>query len=179
MKKIVLLLVVVCFSLSGCEKDDICDAATATTPRLVVEFYSVATPTVSTAVTKLRVQANGVAEPITYNASLPTTDPARYLSNDKKIYLPLQTTANSTTYKLTFNSGVAGSENTDYLTINYDHHEVYVSRACGFKSLFDLVGTTPLVLTDNTPTDGLWIQNSTIVKTNIESEYDVHVKIYF
>jgi len=37
MKKIFLLLFV--FSLLGCEKDDICESTTPTTPRLVIEFY--------------------------------------------------------------------------------------------------------------------------------------------
>ena len=36
MKKIILLLFVIALSFSGCEKDDICDADTVTTPRLVI-----------------------------------------------------------------------------------------------------------------------------------------------
>ena len=36
MKKILLLLAFI--ALSSCEKDDICDATTITTPRLIIEF---------------------------------------------------------------------------------------------------------------------------------------------
>ena len=40
MKKIFALSLIVLLSLSGCEKDDICDANTPTTPRLVIDFYN-------------------------------------------------------------------------------------------------------------------------------------------
>ncbi|RAR75520.1 DUF6452 family protein [Flavobacterium aciduliphilum] len=178
MKKIVLLLVLV-FSFSGCEKDDICDASTSTTPRLVVEFYDNALllPTTK-AVTNLKAVANGMTDGVVFNSTLATSDPSRYLSNDKKIFLPLRMgeTDNSTTYALTLNSGVVGSENTDYVTFTYNKHNVYVSRACGYKTLFDLTNTNSNILT---PDSDNWIKDISIYKANLESENEVHIKIKF
>lgn len=177
MKKIFLLLVFV-FSFSGCEKDDICDASTSTTPRLVIEFYDNALflPTTK-AVTKLKAVADGMnGVGVVFNTT--ATDNSKYLSNDKKIYLPLQMgeTDNSTTYALTLNSGVAGSENTDYVTFNYNHHNVFVSRACGYKTLFDLTNTNTNILTADSDN---WIKDISIYKANLESENEVHIKIKF
>jgi hypothetical protein len=180
MKKIFLLLSIL-FAFSGCEKDDICDANTPTTPRLVIECYdnNNGTPTLKN-VTKLKVVATDAdSVPIVFNANLLATDASRYEFNGSKFYLPLKTDATTTQYKLTLNSGVAGIENTDILTINYEHHEVYVSRACGFKTLFDLDPTSPIVKTQPTISDGAWIQSITVLKYNLESENEVHVQIRF
>lgn len=38
MKKILYFLLVFTFGLSSCEKDDICDANTPTTPRMLISF---------------------------------------------------------------------------------------------------------------------------------------------
>ena len=176
MKKIVLLLVIV-FSFLGCEKDDICDANTPTTPRLVIEFYDNNAPLATTkAVTKLKAVADGMnGVGVVFNTT--ATDDTKYLSNDKKIYLPLRAGVDefSTTYSLTLNSGVAGSENTDKVTFTYSHYNVFVSRACGYKTLFDLTNTTN---TDFPTTDSdNWIKNITINKANLESENEVHIKI--
>lgn len=176
MKKIFLLLVFV-FSFSGCEKDDICDASTSTTPRLVIEFYdnALVLPTTK-AVTKLKAVADGMTEGVIFNSA--ATDGTKYLSNGTKIYLPLKGSANdfATTYALTLNSGVAGSENTDIVTFTYNHNNVFVSRACGYKTLFDLTNTNSNILT---PDSDNWIKDISIYKANLESENEVHIKIKF
>mgnify|MGYP006353373257 FL=1 len=46
MKKTILLLLAVAFTFSSCEKDDICDANTPTTPRLVIGFYDFLNPAI-------------------------------------------------------------------------------------------------------------------------------------
>jgi hypothetical protein len=175
MKKIVLLLVVV-FSFLGCEKDDICDANTPTTPRLVIEFYDNNAPLATTkAVTKLKAVADGMnGVGVVFNTT--ATDNTKYLSNDKKIYLPLRAGVDefSTTYSLTLNSGVVGSENTDKVTFTYSHYNVFVSRACGYKTLFDLTNTNTNILTADSDN---WIKDISINKANLESENEVHIKI--
>ena len=69
MKKIILLVLLVVFAFSGCEKDDICDANTATTPRLVLSFYDISNSTVLKNVTRLKVVGEGMTEGIIFNAS--------------------------------------------------------------------------------------------------------------
>jgi hypothetical protein len=173
MKKIFLVLLVA-FSFSSCEKDDICDAATSTTPRLVIEFYDnlIATPTLKS-LTKLKAVATGMDEGVVFNSAL--TDSSRYLSNSSKVYLPLDPSANTTTYTLTNNFGAA-TANADVLTFYYTKNEVYVSRACGYKYLFNLTNTNTDILTPDTDN---WIKNIIIVKPNLETENEVHIKIYF
>lgn len=173
MKKIFLVLLVA-FSFSSCEKDDICDAATSTTPRLVIEFYDnlIATPTLKS-LTKLKAVATGMDEGIVFNSAL--TDSSRYLSNSSKVYLPLDPSANTTTYTLTNNFGAA-TANADVLTFDYTKNEVYVSRACGYKYLFNLTNTNTDILTPDTDN---WIKNIIIIKPNLETENEVHIKIYF
>ena len=41
MKKIIALLLL-CFVITNCEKDDICSADTGTTPKLILRFYDIA-----------------------------------------------------------------------------------------------------------------------------------------
>ena len=58
MKQLFLLLLLSVF-FSSCEKDDICDTNTPTTPKIVIEFYDVANPTTLKNVTNLGVIAPG------------------------------------------------------------------------------------------------------------------------
>jgi hypothetical protein len=175
MKKIFLLLLVV-FSFSSCEKDDICDAATSTTPRLVIEFYDtlIATPTLKN-LTNLKAVAAGMSDGVVFNTTLAVTNPLRYLTNASKIYLPLDPSASTTTYTLTNNFGDT-TANADVLTFNYTKKEVYVSRACGYKYLFNLTNSNTNILTPDTNN---WIKNIIIVKPNLETENEVHIKIFF
>lgn len=168
MKKIFLLLVVV-FSLSGCEKDDICDATTVTTPRLVIEFYdnNIATPTLKN-VTGLNVIAQGYTTPITFNGV-------------SKIQIPLKTTDDTTTFRFILNGSDSDptNDNEDLLQFNYTRNNIFVSRACGYKTLFNLNDTNPIIQSEPTTPDGIWMNTITIVKSNLESENEVHVQIRF
>ena len=57
MKKIQLLFICLfSISFSSCEKDDICEATTPTTPKLVIEFYDVLNRTVKKNVNNLAVK---------------------------------------------------------------------------------------------------------------------------
>src|SRR3990167_10239040 len=103
MKKIVLLVLAVAFSFSSCEKDDICDANTPTTPRLVLSFYDINNPSTLQNVTKLKVVGEGMEEGIIFNPD--ATGEAQYLTNGNTISIPLKTDANTTTYNFTYNSG--------------------------------------------------------------------------
>ena len=169
MKKIYLLLLVVAFSFSGCEKDDICDAATATTPRLVIDFYDVSIPTPTLKkVTNLGIVSPPLTTGISYNGV-------------SRVYVPLKTTADSTTMYFIQNGADTDltNDNIDILTFNYTRNNVFVSRACGYKMLFNLNTTNPIVQTEPTTPDTKWIQNIVVVKPNLETENEVHVQIYF
>ena len=145
MKKILTLLLITIFSFSGCEKDDICDANTSTTPRLVIQFYDFSNSTVLKNVTNLKVIGEGMTEGIVFNGNLNT------------VSIPLKTTENSTTYRFIFNSD-SPSSNEEEIKFEYTRENIFVSRACGFKTIFSL---------DKISSDLLWIKDIRIEKSNI------------
>ena len=87
MKKIVFITLSLLLAVSfwNCEKDDICAEGTPTTPRVIIEFYDAANPTVLKNVTNLRVEEFGTNEGVVFNETLDETNEARYLTNGNKI----------------------------------------------------------------------------------------------
>ncbi|AWA30493.1 hypothetical protein HYN48_10555 [Flavobacterium magnum] len=184
MKKIYLLLLLA-FAFSGCEKDDICDSSTPTTPRLVIEFYDFTNPALLKDVTNLKVTGTGADQAIVFNDALPEDDENRYLANTNKIMLPLKINDDTAEYTLTLNSGNDVLNVSDMIRLNYTRTSEYVSRACGFKTLFRLNpdvndDTAPLIINGNPAANaGNWIKNVEIIKSNLETENETHVKIFF
>lgn len=176
MKKIVFITLSLLLALSfwNCEKDDICAEGTPVTPRLIIEFYDTANPTVLKNVTNLRVEETNTDNGVVFNETLEVTNEARYLSNGNKIAIPLKTFANVSEFDFILNYGDV-SENTDAITFTYEREEIYISRACGYKTIFSLTENNPSVF----PVAGYWIQNIEVMQPNIENENEVHVKIYF
>ena len=178
MKKILALLLLV-ISLSGCEKDDVC--TDETTPRLILEFYDISNPANLKPVVNLKIKGDGASDYVVSNTSLPTTDPSRYLFNSSKIKLPLDITQDTAKYSLILNStSTTGGANEDVIQLNYTRQNVFVSRACGYKTIFELNAfPNGLIRTDATTPDGLWIIDKNILTTNITTENETHIKIYF
>lgn len=180
MKKIIATLVFACFAFAGCEKDDICDPSTPTTPRLVVQFYDINNVSLTRNVTNLKVIGDGL------DADNPLLSESGLITwNDTVVYLPLRVNETSTKFTLILNAEDADSSNdrTDELEINYTTSDVYISRACGFKALFNLFGNPmqqPLILNNNPAAiDGEWIRKIELIQSEINDENETHVKIYF
>jgi hypothetical protein len=168
MKKILFGLFTLLFALSiwNCEKDDICEDGTPTTPKLIIEFYDNDNPTNTKNVTDLKVTAEGMTSSLEYNAV-------------SKIELPLKTDADLVKYNLVFNSKNAdiALQNEDKITINYTRKDIYISRACGFKTLYNL-NANPNGMALTTDSNN-WIKEIKIQKFTIENENETHVKIFF
>lgn len=167
MKKyiLVLLLFTLTFSFWNCEKDDICDAATATTPKVVIEFYDIANPTVLKNVVNLGVIAPGFTNGFGFN-------------NVSKISVPLKTIQDTSVLNFIQNGSAepTSDDNSDEVTFNYTRKVEYVSRACGYKTTFILDDTNPVTVTSDASN---WIQSATVSQPNINNENETHVKIYF
>lgn len=164
MKKILLLLLIAA-SFSGCEKDDIC--TDETTPRLVLEFYDEASPSTLKNVTSLKITGEGMS-----------TDLGTF-SGVSKVLLPLKDMENVTKYTLVRNSNSPTLINVDKLEFNYTRETVFVSRACGYKTIYKLNNANGVIRTDATPADLEWIQSISVQTNNINTEDEVHIKIYF
>ena len=168
MRKIFVLLVIA-FTFSSCEKDDICDANTPTTPRLIIDFYDAGNPTVLKNVINLKVIGVG----------MPDDNPLGTFNGVSQIQLPLKTTEELTKYRLILNStSTSGSRNEDELQFDYTHEDVFVSRACGYKTIFKLNSPNGVTKTDAAIPDEFWIQEINIQTTNIETENETHIKMY-
>lgn len=177
MKKISLLaLIFILATYISCERDDICAESTATTPRLIIEFYDVSNQDDLKSVSTLWVQ--GVDNDDALDDYNPTTT--------NEIILPLKTDANTTQYILhqeyvendndtpddDSDDFIEGNE--DIITINYSREDVYVSRACGYKTIFNNVTIT---IEDDGDT---WILSKQSVNDNqsVEDETETHFYLY-
>lgn len=182
MKKIrsILLLIPLFLSLSSCEKDDICDPSTSTTPRLVIEFYDYANQATTRTVSNLKVTGVG-GNPLGIVFNTATND-TKYLANASKVSIPLETITNSSKFAFILNATSTTTIATDSLQFNYSHNDVYISRACGYKTIFNLKGTNDKsYILNNNPnqTSGFWIQKIDVIQPNVSNENETHVKIYF
>jgi hypothetical protein len=165
MKKYIItsLALLLAVSFWNCEKDDICAGETKTTPKLVIEFYDSANPTVLKNITNLGIVETSLTEGFAFNAV-------------SSIIVPLRTNQDTTTINFVLNGSDSDATNdiSDVITFNYNRIETYISRACGYKTTFILNDTDGLVI----PTSN-WISSYEIIQYNIENEDETHVKIYF
>jgi hypothetical protein len=173
MKKISALLLLLLIIAPSCEKDDICAETTSTTPKLILRFYDITSQEDTKSATGLRV--TGFDDDVEISSlNVVTTD---------SINLPLRTDVNVT--KFTFHKDYEVDDNgtpdnpdddiilgnPDIVTINYEREDVYVSRACGFKTIFNN-------LTFSVENDGdKWVLNYEIINSTVENEITAHVKI--
>lgn len=178
MKKKVAFLLILILSFYSCEKDDICDANTPTTPRLVIDFYNISSPTVLKNVTNLKVIGAGMTEGIVFSTA---TDDSKYLTNGSTISIPLKTDTDVTTYQFILNYGNANPAltDTDEVSFKYSRNDIFVSRACGFKTLFTLDPINSFTQTAVPVSKTKWMQVISIEKSNIDNENETHIKVYF
>ena len=164
MKKLLAILLLFTV-LSNCERDDICPESTATTPKLIIRFYDIAEQTETLRVLGLQVQ--GIDNEEVYQSATSTDSLA----------LPLKTYDNTTSFKLhkeyvdDGNGNISGNE--DIINIIYSPEEVYVSRACGYKTIYNNVELSVIDDGDN------WIELIQIENPlTVDNETSAHVKIF-
>ena len=164
MKQFIYLFLIVILS---CEKDDICPETTQTTPRLVIEFYDLTNPDVLLQVPglyALGLSTDGIEIPI--NNEIVTTR--------SSIALPLKTNDTETEFILYKSYDIVDGEvigNPDRIKVTYESENVYVSRACGYKTNFVIQAFVITADSDQ------WMINSDILISEITNENDIHVKI--
>jgi hypothetical protein len=160
----------------SCESDDICPESTATTPSLIIDAYDVSNPENKKSVTKLLVGGiDNISVLPGYNIAAAT-----------QIVLPLRTDSNTTQYVLIKDTSINNNGtpddlsddfydgNPDIITISYSREDVYVSRACGYKTIFKNVTLTIEPDSDN------WIKSRQPLNDNqsVEDETETHFNIF-
>ena len=146
--------------LLSCEPDDICLISIEDTPKLIIGFYDKSTGELKE-VTNLKIQGHNNEEVYIYQ----TID---------SIGIPLKNLDNLTIYSLTkdFNENTSNSGNKDDLYINYNYNWEYISRACGFKTTYELKN----LIIENDSNN--WILDTELINNNIIDEKSIHVKIF-
>jgi len=162
--KILMFLLILVTQMS-CERDEIC--LEDITPKLIIRFYNDNIPTEVKSVINLKVNIEGIEGDYSNETITILTD---------SIAIPLQIAENRTSFILTLQGDESeGTEdNLDTITISYIQEDIFVSRSCGFKTIFnDSNGS----LVDD---DDNWIKNIETVNDSqqIIDENGAHVKIY-
>lgn len=155
MKKLLTLIVLLLLCLTACEPDDICLEGTPGTPQLIVVFYDKNQTDTKKSVVDLQVKGMDM-EGLLYNA---TAD---------SIALPLKTLASSTSFS--FITTQNGNAVEDIITFNYDPEDQFISRACGYKTVF-----TNLTFSTGNPLN--FISSIEILTNTISDNNNTHVKI--
>ena len=169
-KSFVFLLIII--GTWSCERDDICAETTATTPHLIIRFYDISNPENLKQVRQLSARGfDADGNEIEQELFAP--------ANKDSIVLPLRfqnenipTTSKfvlekDTDYRL--DEITTTASNRDVITVSYTPQFVYVSRACGYKSIFTNVSIIVEPDGDN------WILSSEIVNPTIENETKAHI----
>ncbi len=161
----------------SCEKDDICAETTPTTPQLILRFYDILEQEETKMVTDF------IAYGLDDNNDVVIFDDL-FITTTDSLVIPLRTEANATRIVLHRDYDVDDNGtpddttddialgNTDVINITYQREDVYVSRACGYKSIFNNIAISIETDADN------WVLNSETLNANITNENSAHVKIY-
>ena len=117
--------------ISGCQRDDLCGEANATTPRLIITFNDASNPEERKDATSLKVLGEG------FDNAVPGLD---RVTTDS-IAIPLRSLSEETSYIFILNSEDTeeGAEtgNIDTLRFTYSTNEIFLSRACGVVANYE------------------------------------------
>lgn len=135
LKLIIIPVVATIFAITiSCERDDICPESSPTTPSLIIDLLDFENSENLKNAPRLLVigtiEGNKVALP-GYEGN----------SQQSSLILPLKTDEDSTSFELVQNAEFDSENNLiggniDLINITYTREEIYVSRACGYKTIF-------------------------------------------
>jgi len=151
-KKYIFISILLLLTNSSCEKDDVC--LEPVTPKLMLKFYDFQNPLNEKEVENLSIVV--LPENDTIYKNLTTNE------------LSLQLNVNQDFSKFLF----IKDQNTDTLTFSYERHPVFVSKTCGYKTIFEQFSTQ--LSTDN----NLWIKNIEVITPTVNTDTLTHVKIF-
>jgi len=150
-------------ALIGCEEDDICADSEVVTPRLVIRFMDIDDRQEINDVVGLQVTHVTTENDTLTVFNTPTTTDS--------LGVALLTSTQLTTYAFTTNTdGDSSLELTDTIQFRYQTEFEYVSRACGFRSIYTSLNITNL--------NNQWIQDIDVENQVIENEETAHVRFF-
>jgi len=155
--------ILIIFAFKGCTKDDICPPDTATTPNLIINFKDITNPANAKKVNLLSVITNNIDSVEVVK-----------LANTDSIAIPLNTNSDTTNYlfKRSIVSGSDTIKNFDKVRFVYQRRNLYVTRACGYKSEY-------FNLDKNLEEEGAenWIQEIILLRDTVNDENSAHITV--
>ena len=160
MYKIKSIFLTILIFLLSCEPDDICLSEIDDTPKLIIGFYDKNSGNLKE-VENLKIQGLD-------------NDQVYVFETIDSIGIPLINNKNLTTFNLTknFEEDNVDSGNNDKMFVNYNPNWIYISRACGYITNYDIDN---LIIENDIEN---WIIDSEIITYSIKDEKNIHVKIY-
>ena len=160
MYKIKSIFLTILIFLLSCEPDDICLSEIDDTPKLIIGFYDKNSGNLKE-VENLKIQGLD-------------NDQIYFFETIDSIGIPLINNKNLTTFNLTknFEEDNVDSGNNDKMFVNYNPNWIYISRACGYITNYDIDN---LIIENDIEN---WIIDSEIITYSIKDEKNIHVKIY-
>lgn len=153
-------LFAIIFIIISCEKDDICIESEIGTPRIILSFYDKTNKTLKKPVENLLIKG------------IEREDTLDIFSGDS-IAIPLRNNSNFSKYEFILNSGGENSNN-DTIQFEYSRYDLYINRACGFKSNYILNDPPAKLFNIDSP----WIEQILKLKDTILNENNAHLAIY-
>jgi len=144
----------------SCEKDDICIESEIGTPRIILSFYDKTNKTLKKPVENLLIKG------------IEREDTLDIFSGDS-IAIPLHNNSNFSKYEFILNAGGENSNN-DTIQFEYSRYDLYINRACGFKSNYILNDPPAILFNMESP----WIEQVLKLKDTILNENNSHLAIY-
>ena len=144
----------------SCEKDDICIESEIGTPRIILSFYDKTNKTLKKPVENLLIKG------------IEREDTLDIFSGDS-IAIPLRNNSNFSKFEFILNAGGENSNN-DTIHFEYSRYDLYINRACGFKSNYILNDPPAKLFNIDSP----WIEQILKLKDTILNENNAHLAIY-
>ena len=155
-------------SIIGCERDEIC--IEETTPYLIIRFYDYDDTQFYKKVVDIKVELEGIE-------GFYEDDGATIKPFTDSIAIPVKVTEDITSFKLILNANDQDdtNDNEDVFDLNYIREDVFVSRSCGYKTLYYDVTTSLINDNDN------WIRSIETVKDpqDILNQNSNNVNIFY
>tara|TARA_B100000963_G_scaffold361304_1_gene396025 strand:- start:10126 stop:10605 length:480 start_codon:yes stop_codon:yes gene_type:complete len=145
--------------ITGCEKDDICLRETPGTPRLVVEFFDINNKNNLKSTNGLKIIGKGKENLL-------------YEDDTSSLLLPLKNNQNTSTFIFFVNNN--DSILSDTIQFKYLVNDIYINRACGFKSEF-ILDNNPIKFISNNLN---FIKDFNLKNSTVSDEDEVHLSIY-
>ena len=158
--KLKISLFAIIFIMISCEKDDICIESEIGTPRIILSFYDKTNKTLKKPVENLLIKG------------IEREDTLDIFSGDS-IAIPLRNNSNFSKYEFILNAGGENSNN-DTIHFEYSRYDLYINRACGFKSNYILNDPPAKLFNIDSP----WIEQILKLKDTILNENNAHLAIY-